>query len=480
MIKISSQKNCNDYANYLKRQFNNCDDFNLRKIILQSGQTVYLANLGNYSDRNFISETIIKPIMHTKSAITCADDFFAHVSSSEFSQINQDEVTNKILMGCAIVFTTIDSNNVFFCATAKRGNSRSVSEPDSEVVVRGPREGFIENSEDNVALIRKRLRTCNLKAQNIKLGTITHTNVTIMYIEGVADSNTIQKVKEVLSKINLPGIMDSGYIEHYLQNSTLSLFTNVGNSEKPDKVCAKLLEGRIAIICDGSPVVLTVPYLLIEGLQSSEDYLKTPIYASFLRIIRIIASLIAIYLPSIYLAVLEHHTGNLPYKLYKTVITSRENVPFSVFAELFVILIIFEIIREVSLRMPRAVGDAVGIVAGLILGDAAISAGITSPPVIMVASLTAVSSFIVPPFMNSIVLIRFLNLLLSKFFGFAGIMLSIVFFTAELCKKESFGVPYLTPFSPLSKRGFADGIFLFPKKALSNTTSELKSRRSKH
>lgn len=477
MVEIYTVNN-GSYADVLKERFKNCDDFNLREIKLKSDQKVYLANLGNFSDRNFISETIIKPLMSIKDKIIAADDFYGNISSSELSKIEQTDVIDKILIGCAVIFTCVDGKEIFFCAMAKRGNSRSISEPDSEVVVRGPREGFIENAEDNVALIRKRIKSTNLKVQNIKLGTISHTTLAIMYIDGVADKKVVEGVKQKLSKIEMPGIMDSGYVEHYLQNSNFSLFTNVGNSEKPDKVCAKLLEGRVAIVCDGSPVVLTVPYLLVEGLQSSEDYLKTPIYASFLRIIRVIGALIALYLPAVYLSILEHHTANLPFKLYKTVITSRENVPFSVFAELIVILIIFEIIREVSLRMPRAVGDAVGIVAGLILGDAAISAGITSAPVIMVASLTAVSSFIAPPFMNSLVLIRFLNIFAAKLFGFSGIMISLVFFTAELCKKQSFGISYLAPFSPMSKRWFADGILVFPKKALSNTDSQIKKEKT--
>ena len=234
-----------------------------------------------------------------------------------------------------------------------------------------------------------------------------------------------------------------------------------------------MLEGRIAIICEGSPVILTVPYLFIESLQSAEDYLKTPFYATFMRFLRFASFLIALYLPAIYLSTIEHHTSVLPYKLYKAVIDLRRDVPFGVFGELLTILFIFELIREVGIRMPKAVGNAVGIVAGLILGDAAISANLASAPVIMVSSLTAVCTFITPSFMNSLVLIRFINLIFAQLLGFPGVILSACFITVCMAKKESFGVPYLMPISPIKTKGLSDTLIALPKTALSHTKNSL-------
>ena len=470
MSKITAE----NVKNKFEHDFTDCCDFNLRKIEPISGFCIYLANIGNFSDRTFISETIIKPLTFMEKIPKSENDFLGVVASSEMSLLSSyDEALQKVLSGNAVIFADIGENAVFFGIPAKNGNGRGVQEPDSEVVVRGPREGFTENGEDSVALLRKRIRSPKMKALKINVGAYTKTVVNIVYIEGIAKNDTVRRVKNCIEHIDLSGVIDSGYIEHYLQKQIPSLFTNVGNSEKPDKIAAKLLEGRVAVICDGSPVVLTVPYLFAESLQSAEDYLKTPYYATFIRAIRLISIFISLFLPSLYLALLEHHASSVPYKLYQTVIESRKDIPFSVFGELIVILLIFELIREVGIRMPRAVGDAVGIVAGLILGDAAVSAGIASPPVIMVAALTAVSSFAMPPYMNSIVLVRLFNLILAKLFGIEGIVLSLAILFISLCKKESFGVPYLSPFTPINLKGLTDGVLLLPKKALKRASKEI-------
>lgn len=457
--------------NTLKEHFSRCSDFNIRRVNFNDGGKVYISNLGNYSDRSFISETIVKPLISYGKTPENDSDVFTAVASNELIKAEDpDDAESKLLSGFALIICEFSDGISFFCVMAKRASGRSVSEPDTETVIRGPREGFIESAEDNIALLRKRFKTTAFKTERFIAGEYTGTFIYIAYIEGKADTSTLLRVRKVISELSLPSVMDSGFIEHYLEKRLPSLFTNVGNSEKPDKIASKLVEGRIAIICDGSPVVLTVPYLFAESLQSSEDYLKTPYYASFIRIIRLIGLFIAMYLPALYLTLLEHHTGSIPYKLYRTVIESRNNLPFGVFGELLTILLIFELIREVGVRMPRAVGDAVGIVAGLILGDAAISAGIASAQAIMVVALTAVASFIIPPYMNSLMLIRLINLFLAKLLGFEGIALSLVFLIAYLCRRESFGVPYLEPFTPTGKGVFTDGIFINPKKSISIQT----------
>ena len=238
---------------------------------------------------------------------------------------------------------------------------------------------------------------------------------------------------------------------------------------------AKIIEGRIAVVCEGSPCVLTVPYLFDESLQSSEDYLKTAYYATLMRIIRFLGLMFSLFMPAIYLCAVEYHNGLLPQKLFQSVTGARQDIAFGVFTELIVILLIFELIREVGIRMPKAVGDAVSIVGGLILGDAAIKAGIASEPVIMVAALTAISNFINPPFMNNSVIIRLVNLVSAKLFGIFGIAVCFVMLLAVLASKDSFGVPYMYPFSPSSKRGLTDSLVLMPQKALLRSTSELKN-----
>lgn len=477
---IMSDKSIDTCFSQIQNSFSGCADFNARRIYYSDGKVGYLLNLGSYTDRDYISESMVLPLIKLGRAPKSSAEVFGIISCSEISEVlGYEEAIKKLLSGFAVILTELGNGFAIFCAQVKRVAARSVAEPENEIVIRGPREGFIESSEDNLALLRKRLKTQNFKSIRLTSGKLTDTTIYICYISGIAQNETVERVKKVIEGIKIPGVIDSGYIEHYLQKKSPSLFINTGASEKPDVVAAKLLEGRIAVICDGSPAVLTVPFLFIESLQSAEDYLKTPYYSTFMRFLRFISALIAIYLPAIYLSTIEHHTSALPYKLYKTVIELRRDVPFDVFGELLTILFIFELIREVGIRMPKAVGSAVGIVGGLILGDAAISANLASAPVIMVASLTAVCTFITPAFMNSLVLLRFANLILAEILGFPGVILSVCFVCISLAKTESFGVPYLMPLSPLKIKGLTDSLISIPKSALSHTETSLYNNREK-
>lgn len=457
----------------LSQTFDRCGDFNLRPILC-AGKTVYLANIGNFSGRTYITESVVKPLVASKTPPNDDQAFQGLLCSSEAEALHAvEDIIQKVLAGSAVVFTDIPTGVSAYAASARNDPSRSVGEPKNEVVVRGPREGFIEKAEDNVALLRKRLRTPAMKVIDLKIGTYSKTTVKVVYLDGVADKALVEDILRRISEIKLDSVMDSGYIEQFLTDGMPRLFTEVGNSEKPDKVAAKLAEGRVAILCDGSPVVLTVPYLFVESLQSAEDYLKTPYYATFVRLVRFIAMLISLYLPAFYIAVMEHHKNAVPAGIYAAMTGARRDIPFSLFGELVVILIIFEFIREVGVRMPGAVGDAVSIVGGLILGDAAISAGISSAPVIMVAALTAICTFILPPYMNTTVLVRLLNLLAARLFGVVGIAFAVTLLVVHLCGKTSFGVPYLTPFYPFSLAGLNDTLLTRPKKALGHAAREL-------
>ena len=459
---------------YVKNAFSDCADFNSRNLVYCGTKRGVLFNIGSYTDRDYISQSIMFPVMRMKNVPSSAEDIFGVIYSSELLTVgDENDACTKLLSGFAVLMLELKSGFCILGCMVRRTAQRSVGEPDSEKVLKGPREGFIENAEDNLALLRKRLKTTCFKSLRMTAGELTGTTIYLCYIDGVAKKETVDRIKRVLENIRLPSVLDSGYIEHYLKKGRISLFPNAGSSEKPDVVAAKLLEGRVGIICEGSPAVVTAPYLFIEALQSAEDYLKGGFYASFMRILRFASLMISLYLPAVYLSTVEHHTSVLPYKLFKAVINLRRDVPFEVAGELFVILFIFELIREVGVRKPGAVGDSVGIVAGLILGDAAISAGLASAPVIMVCSLTAVCTFIVPPFMNGLVLLRFANIILADFLGFPGVVVSLCFLLCALCTKESFGVPYLLPFSPLGVGGLCDSLTVLPEKALKHVKNSI-------
>ena len=456
----------------LKDIFAGCADFSVRRMNAD-GTTVYLAVIDGFTGRDYITLSVIRPLLMPSAPFVPPESFEKRLAAKELTALEDiASAREKLLSGAAVVYCDVLCGVCAYACMARTDPGRSVAEPDDEIVVRGPREGFVESAEVNTALLRKRLRTERLKVVDLTVGDTAGTTVRVLYMEGVADEGLVRDVIDRIRRIRLPAVMDSGYIEQYLTPRG-RLLTEVGNSEKPDKVAAKLTEGRAAIICDGSPVVLTVPYLFIESLQSAEDYLKTPYYATFIRCVRFVCMLIALYLPAFYIAVLRHHTGAVPYALYEKIVTSRINVPFGLFGELTVILLIFEIIREVGVRMPGAVGDAVSIVAGLVLGDAAIKAGISSAPVIMVASLTAICTFIMPPFMNAAVLVRFFNTLLARLFGMAGIALSLIVGLTALCTKRSFGVPYMYPLAPLDTSCLADTLLVLPRRAIRKTQRAL-------
>ena len=452
----------------LEKDFEASCDFALREICLPCKVKIHVASFTGLCDKTYISESIIRPLFALADKDFLQDAMLAaklsHIDSHEAAKIS-------LLSGNALVFFDLCEQVHCFATDAKAPIFRSVSEPDSEVVVRGPREGFVESAVTNVALLRKRLATEKLCVEKTTVGNICPTEIYIVYLDGIADKKVVERIKNKISKTNLPSVIDSGYIEHSLGDSRYPLFPDVGNSEKPDKVAAKLVGGRVAVICDGSPVVLTLPYFFIESLQSAEDYLKSPYFATFLRILRILGAIIAIFLPAVYIALLEFDVSAIPHTLYMTIKESRNDIPFTPFTELAVLLFVFEIIREVGVRMPGAVGNAVSIVAGIILGDAAIKAGIAGAPVIMVAAISATCSFIDPPIMNSLPLVRMACLVFARIFGLFGVAFFMLLLLCTLCVKTSAGKPYLSPFA-----FSVDRIVVLPDIALKNAPNETREK----
>lgn len=467
-----------DFAQTLSDRFSKCCDFALRKTKLLCGKTIFVASFTVYCDKTYISEVILRPLSEVKDKKLIA----SALAVSKISRVKDtDEAVSSLVGGFVLVFFDSEEggkNTVeIYRADAKSSLSRTISQPESEVVIRGPREGFVESAEMNVALLRKRLKTEKLCVEKISCGSVCPTDIFITYIDGICENETLELIRKKLSEIKLPCAIDSGYIEHFLSDSKYPLLPDVGNSEKPDKVAAKLIGGRVAIICDGSPCVLTLPYFFVESLQSAEDYLKSTYYATFLRVLRLVGAFTALFLPAIYIALVEFSPSAIPHTLYLTISRSRADIPFTAFTEICVVLFVFEIIREVGVRMPRAVGNAVSVVAGIILGDAAIKAGIASAPAIMVAALSATCNFIDPPIMNAMPLLRFLNLALARIFGLLGVALFSFCIIYSLISKTSAKKPYLFPFSPLKTNGMYDAVLVIPQKALKKSESEISEGR---
>ena len=348
--------------------------------------------------------------------------------------------------------------------STKGWEKRSVEGPFTESVVRGPREGFTETLRVNTALIRKHLKDPDLRVKNYKIGTRSNTDVAVLYIEGVAMESVIQEVDRRLKEIETDGILESGYIEQFIEDSHWSPFPLIQNTERSDKAVANLLEGRVLIIVDGSPFALIVPSMFTQLYQSPEDYYERFLIATLLRFIRWISMTMALMLPALYIAFSSFHPEMIPSKLVTAMAAGRATVPFPSLVEAMAMEVSIEILREASVRLPGPIGPTIGIVGALIIGEASVRAGIVSPIMVIIVALTTIGSFAVPSYNAAIALrmLRFPMMLLASVLGLYGIMLFVILIVIYLCSLKSFGTPYLAPMSPTNLLQMGDSLIRIP------------------
>ncbi len=447
----------------------------------EPAQRAVLYFVDGLTDKASINAHIIKPLMYDNRFICESEVGKPSLDSFENSLLAVADVKkageiNAIVDGCMSgdSILIIDGFDKALVISTRKWESRGIQEPQTEVVVRGPREGFCETLRINTSLLRRKIKTPDLILESMKIGRRTKTDICIAYIKGIANPSLIEEVKKRLNKIDTDSILESGYIEQYIEDSPFSLFPTVGYSEKPDVVAGKLLEGRAAIIVDGTPFVLTVPMLFVESFQTSEDYSLRYMFASTLRVFRYIAYFITLFAPAFYLVVLTFHPELIPTPLLFTLAASEEGLPFPMFLELFMMLIVFEILREAGVRLPRPVGQAISIVGALVIGQAAVAAGIVSDFTVIVIAITAVSSFVVPSQMESSIILRFVIFFLSALVGGFGIIVSLLGIIIYLCSLSSFNVPYLSPMAPLNRSGLKDFLFRLPLWKMTDRPESLK------
>ncbi len=330
----------------------------------------------------------------------------------------------------------------FVCGTVDIKN-RDITEPLSETNIRGPRDGFVESLCINITLIRRRIRVPHLWIETFEIGSLTKTQVAIAYIKGLADEKMLEELRSRLERIDTDAILESGYIEQYIEDQPFTLFPLTLRTERPDIVCSSILSGRVAVLVTGSPHVLVLPADFPMFFQASDDYYEKPPQGSFVRILRWIGAIISVFLPGFYVAVVNFHQELLPTALLLRVTASREGVPFPVIAEILIMEVLFEVLREAGIRLPVAVGPAISIVGALVLGEAAIRAGIVSPAVVIVVAMTAIANFSNPVFSMAIALrtLRFAFTILAAVFGLFGIQFGILLLVVHLCSLRSLGIP---------------------------------------
>ena len=372
------------------------------------------------------------------------------------------DVVDTILTGDAAVL--IDGVPRVLQLNAKGWVQRGIEEASTESVVRGPRDSFTETIRTNTAMIRRRLKDPNLCVESMKVGRRSLTDISIMYLEDVADPKLVDEVKRRIDGIDIDAVLESGYIEQFIEDHHISPFPIIQNTERPDKAVANILEGRVVIVCDGTPFVLIAPSVFAQFYQSPEDYYERFLIGTLIRIIRIISMGMALLLPSLYIAFSSYHPEMIPSRLVIAMAAGRSTVPFPSIIEAFLMEVTMEILREASVRLPGPIGPTIGIVGALVVGQAAVQAGIVSPIMVIIVALTTIGSFASPSYSAAIALrmLRFPMMIAASLFGLYGIMLLLILILVHLCSLKSFGVPYLSPMTPMNLNANKDTFIRAP------------------
>ncbi|MGJ7919364.1 spore germination protein [Neobacillus sp. LXY-4] len=372
------------------------------------------------------------------------------------------EGIDAILAGDTCLF--INNSNHAFIASTRGWDTRSVDEPQTEQVVRGPRDGFTESIRTNTALVRRRIRDPLFRIEGMKIGTKSKTDINIAYLKGTVKEGLVDEVKARLQKIKIDAILESGYIEEFIEDAPFSPFSTIQSTERPDKVASAIYEGRVAIFTDNTPFVLIVPTYFWQFLQGSDDYYTKYLSGSFFRIVRYIAFIISLILPSVFVLLVSFHQEMIPTPLALTIASGRDVIPFPVLLEALVMEVSFELMKEAGLRMPKPIGQAVSIVGSLVIGQAAVQAGIVSPTMVIIVAVTGIASFAIPNSSASfsIRLIRFPLLIASGTLGLLGFAVVFSLLALHAMSLRSFGESYLAPATPFKPSDQKDSIIRFP------------------
>lgn len=443
---------------YVKKLFGNATDVVYREFDIDDKYKAAIVYIDGMSEKNLLNEYLMGPLMTGDIKIQSPNEIKDKlITISDMKEIDKlSDGVNIVLAGETLLF--IDGLNVCYSIANRAWPNRGIGEPSGETAIRGSREGFTETLRFNTALVRRRIRDTRFKIESSQIGTRSKTDVVIMYIDDIVNRDVLEKLKKRLDKINLDAILDSGYIEQYVEDNSFTPFPQVQSTERPDVVAAALYEGRIALIVDGSPFALIVPAVLATFLQSPDDYYNRWLNGSGVRIIRLIAIIISLIMPAMYVAVTSFHTSIIPTKLAYAIAASREGVPFPSYIEVIFMELSLALLIEAIIKLPKPVGSTIGIVGGLIMGQSAVSAGLISPIMVIVVGITAITTFLIPNYSltNAFACFRVLFVLLSAILGLYGIMVGIIFFLIHLTRIESFGIPYLSPAVNLVTRDMKD------------------------
>jgi spore germination protein len=448
----------------LRQIFSNCSDFYMRKVVFFNSVPAVIVYFQGLVESEHIETALLKPLSkyenvpydHSSSFIEWMRKNIISVAQTE-TITDLQEVVQRIVQGDAILLMEASKESLTLDIQSKQLD-RQPQESLTESVIRGPHMSFIENLDTNIAFIRTRIRSPRLKIKKFIIGEITRTEVAMTYIEKIASPEVIHEIEKRLLQIDIDAILESGAIEELISDGRYSPFPLMQMSERPDTVAGLMLDGKVAIFVDGTPMTLIVPSTFWQGFQTVEDYNTNFIFATALRWLRFLFMMIALLLPSFYVAVASFHQEMIPTGLALSIAAAREVAPFPTFMEALMMEIAFEGLREAGIRLPTPIGPTISIVGALVIGEAAVQAGIISAPIVIVVALTGIASFLIPKINmnNAIRLLRFPMLLLSGMFGLYGMGIILLAILIHLTNLRSVGVPYLTPVAPFQAKGLWD------------------------
>ncbi len=457
----------------IKTRLHDSGDFKSRTVQF-FGTNVSICYIAPISDNMLLNQTIMEPILdypykpEDNIWQTLKEHALSNNEVTEFESL--EDAIEKLLVGNCLIL--VDNADIILGCDIEKITVRAITEPPTSVVIKGPREGFNESLKYNLALIRQRSKTTDLVVTTLDIGKLTKTQVAVLYYDSVVDKKNVRHILRRLKNINIDGIVDSHYLVSYLQKNPKSLFKQVGDTEKPDVLVGKMLEGRIGILVDGSPIALTLPFILIEDLQNSDDYYSQPIRVAFVRILRFVGVVLAVLLPGVYVALEKYHYKILPTEFLVTIMNTTQGIPFSPFIELLFVILLFEILYEANIRMPQYFGMAMSIVGALILGETAINAGLVSPPAVMIVALSGITFYIIPSQASQFSILRFIGLVIGAAVGLYGILIFCVFIISYLSSFDSYNSAYLAPTAPFIRSDQKD---MFKREIIKNMKKRPKS-----
>ena len=487
------KKGINDNVADVKNIFQNDSDFISRKFQLCGTITAEALFISTIVDTDKINRDIIRPLQEKRQdPITdftpltldkkqerrkkdflqwLLDDVLYHCAGETAEEMQS--VINALLRGKTVIF--IDGAEEALLLDTYKPEKRGIEQPETERVVRGPREGFIEQIQTNIYLLRYRLPVPEFRVEPMVAGKTTKTKISVCYLDNLASKELVNEVKRRVNDICIDRILDAGYIEQLIQDNPRSPFPQIQNTERPDKAVGNLLEGRVVILVDGSPFALIVPAIFNQFYHTSEDYNDRWLVASLVRIIRFVALIFALTFSSFYITILSFHPELIPAKFVVAASSGRAGVPFPVVVEVLVMEVSMEILREATVRMPQQVGGALSIVGVLVIGQAAVMAGFVSPITVVIIAMSTIGSFATPSYnaATAFRMLRFPLIILSGMFGLLGLSVGLMFIINHMLSLRSFGIPYLAPVSPGNLQGFKDSVIRAPLRWLKERPAQL-------